>query len=104
AFVDLFVHLDGHDELELLGRHFAFLGGLAVVGTTSSRAPATLKAGVTALRGGSSLRAGIARLFGGLLPPIEPRPAVDHALAAVFPRFPSFCFRRRRSIFVQVHT
>src|SRR5947209_3624680 len=97
ALVDLLVHLDGHDELELLGGHFAFFGGLAVIAATAARPAAALEARRLAALADTAFRAGIPDLVGGLLAAVEPRAPVGVAESAVgtLP-LPSIRLGRRR--------
>jgi len=72
----------------LLARHFAFFGGLAVVGAAAPRATATLKTGVlAALDPGAALRAVLAGILRRHLPAFQARAPIDDTLPAVAPLF-----------------
>src|SRR5438552_483046 len=83
ALVDLFVHLDGHAKFELLGGHFAFLGGLAIVGAAAPGPAATLQASLgAAVAAAAAIGAVEIGLLDAQLPPLDSAAPVDHAIAA----------------------
>src|SRR5206468_6152361 len=82
-FVDLFVGLDGHDEFELFGGHFAFFGGTAVVGATAAGAAAALQAGAT-IEAGAAIFAFVAGLSARLFATLETVAAFDDSFTPVW--------------------
>src|SRR5579863_3736587 len=83
ALVELLIHLDGHDKLELLGGHLTLFGGTPVVRESAARASPSLKARIPTVVVDPTFGAVITRLHRGQLTSVEPRAAIHLALAAV---------------------
>lgn len=80
-FVDLFIRLNRLDKLKLIGGHFTFLGGLAIIAKTPAGAASALEC-VSAIFGRPAFDAVVTGGLRALDSSIEARSAVNALFAA----------------------